>query len=224
MLEIFNVIMLAGTMAANVTFYPFADTKITDQMETAYPVDFHREWWREDGKGKCVYKGIMVPFERNWDDVREHAESGTQSVNPAAPGKMAGQALLINQKVCGEKVETVLRGGDRFRLVEGMTFYKGVSVAFTDLTTTPKELQGRWMLQILDRLERVAPTNAAAADFLNASPVEIANLRALLQGEALAQSDPQAAAAEAVVEGPKVPDAEEAAQESSRLGSMRGAD
>lgn len=43
MLEIFNVIMLAGTMAANVTFYPFADTKISDQMETAYPVDFHRE-------------------------------------------------------------------------------------------------------------------------------------------------------------------------------------
>ncbi|KWA83997.1 hypothetical protein WL29_21775 [Burkholderia ubonensis] len=162
MLDILNGLFLAATLLSNITLYSDEDYRFPEQRETVTAVSTHREWWREDGNGKCKYTGVMVPFVRDWEQVVKQGE--LETVLPPEPDKTVGQAFIINRKVCGDKVEPVFRTAEIQRTFSGF-LYKH-SIAAFDVTEMRPDQRPRWLEQVLRRVERVAAHDEQAKAFL----------------------------------------------------------
>jgi len=173
-LNILNGIFLGATMMANVTLYSDGDyqfhTKPEDR-ETVTVVSTHREWWREDGNGKCKYVGLMVPYVRDWPETIRHGE--VEDVLPPEPDKTAGQAFVFNRKVCEGKPDEAI-----FRIASIRRTYGGYlskhQVTAEDVNGMKPEDRPKWFDQVLLRIGRVAGHDAQAKEFLDftASAVE----------------------------------------------------
>ena len=183
MFDVINLIFAAGVAVSGINLYSSADTRIADTRESVQAVTFHREFYRSDSH--CEFRGVMVPFVRDWDIVRSNAESGVEAVQKAEPDETAGQAFLINEKICDGQSQALMRGDDLWRLREGGTLYRKKSITATDLLTTAKDQQPKWLIQVLDRLARLAPNDPVAAKFLATSKEEIAQLRGVAGGSTL---------------------------------------
>lgn len=185
MFGVLDLIFATGIAASGVSLYASEDYKPLPDAPVA--VSFHREFYRDDAN--CEFKGVMVPFVRDWDEVRTMGDGDHEVVQKADPSTVAGQAFLITQKVCeGKASEAILRGGDKYRLThEGNLYRKHVLVA-ADLLTTPKEQQPKWLGQVLTKLEGIASTNEVAAKFLETSQQEITQVRAIIDGPAVQQA------------------------------------
>lgn len=182
MFDIINLVFAAGVVISQVQLYSSEDYKAPPQREGIVSVSMHREFYREDGQGKCEFKGVMVPFVRDWDDIRPMGD-GQEMVLKADPETTAGMVFLVNQKVCeGKETEILFRAGDKYRLTEGNNFFKKHSLMATDMLATSKDQQPKWLIQALDRVERLAPTNPTAAQFLETSKNEIAFVRGIADG------------------------------------------
>lgn len=169
MLNFLNGVFLAATMLANIVLYSDEDYPFPADRESVVAVSMHREFWREDGNGKCKYTGIMVPYVRDWPLVIKNGDS--EMVLPPEPDKTAGHAFIINKKVCGDKVESVFRVGEVLR-ARGGFLYKHSFQAF-DFTEMKKDDQPKWFTQVLNRIERSANTNTEAKEFLQFSNISI---------------------------------------------------
>jgi hypothetical protein len=123
-------------------------------------------------------------FEKDQPEAGDH-----EVVQKGDTSKVAGQAFLITQKVCeGKAPEAILRGGDKCRLThEGNLYRKHVLVA-TDLLTTPKDQQPKWMGQVLAKLDGMAASNDVAAKFLETSQHKLGLVRALVNAPAVQQA------------------------------------
>lgn len=163
MLDIFNAMYLMAMMVANITLYSDQDYIYPTERESVVAVSLHREWWREDGNGKCKYTGVMVPFARDWEEVIKHSES-FDTVLPPEPDKTAGYAFIINRKICGDKVEAVFRSAAVIGFGKGF-LYKHYFPAF-DVTEMRPDQQPKWMAQVLHRIERVSASNVEAKSFI----------------------------------------------------------
>lgn len=162
MLDILNVFFLAGVMLSNIVLYSDGDYQFQEARESVVEVSMFREWWRDDGKRKCRYTGVMVPFVRDWELVRRHRESET--VLPPEPNKTAGQAFIINRKVCGEVVEPVFRVADIWSANGALREHAQFSAY--DVTEMRPDQRPKWLDQVLRRIERVAVHDAKAKKFL----------------------------------------------------------
>lgn len=187
MFDILNLVFATGVVASSVQLYSSDDYKAPAQREGIIAISLHREFYRDDGQGKCEFKGVMVPFVRDWDEVRTGGDSGHETVIHADPDTTAGMAVLVNERICeGKEPEVILRGGDKYRLTEGGNFYKKHVVMATDLPSTPQEQRPRWVAQVLERIARLAASDEVAARFLRVSEKEIVALQA---GASTAKSD-----------------------------------
>ncbi len=64
MFDILNALYLAAIMFSSITMYPVGETAVPPKLDgVALEMSFVREWWREDGDGKCAYKGMLIPFD-----------------------------------------------------------------------------------------------------------------------------------------------------------------
>lgn len=189
MFDIFNLVFAAGVVISQVQLYSSEDYKAPPQRESIIAVSMHREFYRDDGQGKCEFKGVMVPFVRDWDDIRPMGD-GQEMVLKADPDTTAGMVFLVNQKVCeGKETEILFRAGDKYRLTEGNNFFKKHTVMASDMLSTPKEQQPKWMIQALDRVERLAKTDPTAAQFVATSKKEIAFVRGIVDGSVAPAND-----------------------------------
>lgn len=174
MLDILNLVFAAGIVASSTQLYSSHDYKPPVEREGIVAVSLHREFYREDGQGKCEFKGVMVPFVHDWDEVRTGGEGGDEILRPADPDSIAGMAFLVNQKICeGKDPEVILRGGDKYRLTAGGNFYRKHVVMASDMLSTPLEQRPKWLRQVLDRVTRLAITDETAAQFVRVSEKEI---------------------------------------------------
>lgn len=162
MFEFFNGVFLAATLLSNIILYSDQDYPFPDERDSVVAVSMHREFWREDGNGKCKYTGLMVPYVRDWEEVIKHGE--IETVLPPEPNKTAGHAFIINKKVCGEKVEPVFRTGLVMRTSGGF-LYKHSFAAF-DVTEMKVEDRPKWLSQVLARINRVVARDADAKAFV----------------------------------------------------------
>lgn len=187
MFDFANLLFTVGVVISQVQLYSSHDYKPPVERDAVVAVSMHREWYRSDGSGKCEFKGVMVPFVRDWD-VIQNRDGMDEVVQKADPESTAGMAFLVNEKVCeGKETEKLMRGGDKYRLVAGGNFYKKHTVMATDLLTTPQNQQPQWLIQVLDRLERIAPNDPVAAEFLKTSAREVAFVRGLADGSIVPQ-------------------------------------
>lgn len=201
MFDFLNVVYLAAILFSSITMYPVGETAVPVRLDGAVDVRFVREWWRDDGDGKCFYTGMVVPFERTWPEEIERG--GEKVVLPPEPGKIAGYVAVINRKECkGLETEAILRAGivrsrtllfgSRGPQVDKHTFFPA-----GDMLETPAEKVQPWFPQVVERLERLSVQDKVAKAFLTSSASELATVLPGRNGK------PQAAAL--VTEGP-IPD------------------
>ena len=162
MFNFLNGVFLAATLLSNIILYADEDFLFPAERDAVVAVSMHREFWRDDGNGKCKYTGLMVPYVRDWEEVVKHGE--IETVLPPEPNKTAGHAFIINQKVCGDKVEPVFRAGVVMRSTGGF-LYKHSFAAY-DVTEMKVEERPKWLEQVLHRIDRVAVTDPAAKAFV----------------------------------------------------------
>lgn len=99
-------------MVSDIVLYSDTDYKIAENRETVFSVSMHREWWREDGNGKCKYTGHAMPVVRDWEIVENRG--GSEYRNPPILVDTYGLAIVIDQKVCegkptGKVFQTILK-------------------------------------------------------------------------------------------------------------------
>lgn len=164
MLDFFNAVILMATLISNITLYPTQEHPIPSARESVVEVNLHREWWRDDGKGKCKYQGVMVPFVRDWEEVIQNGESGSETRLAPEPDVTAGHAFIVNRKVCGDKVEAILRVG-MLHKTSGKVLFQNYFPAY-DVTEMREDQLPKWYSQVIQRIERVAATDAASKEFL----------------------------------------------------------
>ncbi len=180
-LSIFQLVGALFVAVSGINLY-WSDTyDMGHEIEAAMPVSLERESWRDDAN--CKFKGIMVPFVRDWELHETNAESGEERVSEARPDRMAGVGVILNEKVCDGKSVPIMRAVDSYITHSQGLLHKGAGTVVSNLWQTPKQEQPRWLIQVLDRIEHLSPSNADAARFLEAYPVQLAQLRELVQGE-----------------------------------------
>lgn len=163
MLDLFNIIFLAATLVSNITLYSDSEYLYPKERESVVAVSSYREWWRADGKGKCKYTGLMVPYVRDWEEVVNHGDS-METTLPPEPDKTAGHAIIINRKVCGESVEPMFRVASLVGVVDG--YRTQFPVAVFDVTEMRPDQRPKWLGQVLSRIERASANDATAREFI----------------------------------------------------------
>lgn len=164
MLDILNIFFLAATLVSNITLYSDGEYMFPKERDSVVAVSTYREWWRADGKDKCKYTGVMVPFVRDWEEVVTHGDSSLETVLPPEPDKTVGHAVIINRKVCGDTVEPMFRVGTIYGAYGGYRTQNTVG-AF-DVAEMRPDQRPKWLGQVLSRIERVSATDATAREFI----------------------------------------------------------
>ncbi len=163
MFDFFNAVILVATLVSNITLYPTHEYPIPTARDSVVSVELHREWWRDEGKGKCKFQGVLVPFVRDWEEVTRGGE-GSEVRLPPAPDVTAGHAFIVTRKVCGDKVEPILRTGMLFK-TSGTVLFQNYFPAY-DVTEMRADEVPKWYGQVMQRIEKVAATDEGAKAFL----------------------------------------------------------
>lgn len=175
------------SVAANMHLYAEGDYPFPKELDVAVPVSMYREFYRDDGKGKCKFKGLLVPVAREWPLITKTED--TEIIQPPEPDKTYATGFLINQRICKDKEpEAVMHVGYWHRTTG--TFYDLTSIRTTNLKIVvkpgdkPPELP-QWAEQALNRVARVATQgNPDAQAFLTFSAADLHLLRAAKQVQA----------------------------------------
>jgi hypothetical protein len=119
---------------------------------------------RPYGFAFCQYKGVMVEYARDWNELDEQGNV----VRVAEPDKAAGYALLLNQETCpkgGQKA--ILKVGSRAHYPWGaFVIRKSHSMIAVNYYGLSTDIRPKWMPQVLATLRAESATNPDAARFL----------------------------------------------------------
>ncbi len=163
MLDLIATLVFSATAAILQTqLYPVAAYEIAKQPLVG-AIEFKT---RPDDS--CRYKGVAVPYARDWDEEILRGES-SKTVLAAEPDKIAGLAFIVYKKVCpGVPSESMLSTGSQNR--SGLGFLRGVPPnASITVLSLAKELenQPKWMPQVLTIITKAAEAgNASAIEFV----------------------------------------------------------
>ncbi|MFI5443721.1 hypothetical protein [Polaromonas sp. UC242_47] len=175
MLDILNIAYLAGILLSSITLYPDGETPISREKDSYTPITFYREWWREDGKDKCSFKGMLVPYTRTWPEEVKRGED--IEVLPPEPDKVAGYVALVNRQECvGKPPVTIFRAGlarPRKLLFGNFQLDKHGFFPAGDMLESPADKLPPWLPQVVARMELLAQKDDAAKSFLAASASEL---------------------------------------------------
>lgn len=159
MLPILDVLFVAGLAISSINLYPH-DIQLKAGLDVSTEFTAHREWWRGDGEGKCVYTGLVVPYARDWDELDEF----NNVVRAAEPDIPVAQAILVNKKVCeGKPDEVIFRAGETWG-TKGI-LRPGNVINVADMTEAKEDQRPKWYAQVLARVERMAQTDAKVKAF-----------------------------------------------------------
>lgn len=168
MLDILNAVYLAAILFSSITLYPSDETPVPLEKDKYVQLKLHREYWREDGNGKCSFEGVLVPYTRNWS---EEIHRGDETmILPPEPEKIAGYVVVVNRKVCaGKEPEAILRAGIPStrkpffgkRQVDLHTFFQA-----GDMLETPADKIPPWFPQVIERMIALAKNDVDAKKFI----------------------------------------------------------
>lgn len=148
---------------------PFGGGVAQVRFSTAAPVLIRVRPRTEEEK--CIYSGVMVPFDRTWEEVTR--VNDMDLVSPPEPGKIAGYGVLVNRKECeGKAPEAIFRIGSpnngmvmarQGRMMEGAVVYTSL---LSELSTDQRP---KWLDQVLDTVTKVAESDPAVKSFVEFS-------------------------------------------------------
>lgn len=138
-------------------------------------VDYGREYWRDDGRSKCLFKGYMTGFDRDWEEV-ENKGMDTEAIKPPDAGVTQGQALIFTQRVCNDRpIERMLRVGEHSYLKDSELMYDGkVSPTYSVYEVETDELP-KWLPAVLTKVETRSANGDPIAQQMESEMLEYAN-------------------------------------------------
>ncbi|WP_287878076.1 hypothetical protein [Aquitalea sp.] len=167
MFEIFNILYVGTLILPNITLY--SDVNYlwprNPPLEAVTEISMHREWWREDGDGKCKYVGLVVPFNRSWPEIVKTKNTETTIPAESDINKISGRAYLINRKVCSGKADIPIFKVATLPHAEFLT-KASMPIHAQDLQGLKDEDKPKWLPQVLERIERVSHHDATAKVFM----------------------------------------------------------
>lgn len=192
--DLLNVVFISANLVAGSQYAAEASYKYPKESEAVVEIKAYREWWREDGKGKCQYTGLMVPFVRDWTMVVKENDGMERELPPDLETR-AGHAIIYNQKICKDRpAEAVFRMGS----TNARNFFnqlpEGGPVFISDFYDMKPEQIPQWLKQVTERIERVAAKDAAAQQFITVSAKDLENVKAAIAAAAPAAAVEAAAA------------------------------
>ena len=174
-LDILNLAYVAGILLSSITLYPQGEIPVSLEKDSFAQISLNREWWREDGNGKCTFKGVLVPFTRTWPE--EVQRGGDAIVLPPEPDKIAGYVGVVNRKECVDQAPlAILRAGlarPRKEFFRPLQLDKHGFFPAGDMLETPADKIPPWLPQVIERMELLAQKDEAAKSFLAASANEL---------------------------------------------------
>ncbi|QTX19922.1 hypothetical protein [Comamonas aquatica] len=160
--------MHAAEEGFTIKYFPKLERSVSIEpslnVVTAMP--YKRHFMRDESK--CQFDGVVVPWERTWEERALGGDAANPQMLPPEPGKIAGYAAVVYQRTCpGKKPEAILHVG-----VQGTGIFSkpeilaGSSVGMQDVLLTQATNRPQWLPQVVERLVRVAPTSPAAKQVL----------------------------------------------------------
>jgi hypothetical protein len=195
MFEALNAIYLAAILFSSITLYPTDETLAPTQKDSFVEMKFHREYWREDGNGKCAYTGVMVPYTRTWPEEVHRGDEVV--VLPPEPDKVAGYVAVVTRKVCkGQEPVAILRAGTtspRTPFFGSSQFDKTRFFPAGDMIESPVDKIPQWLPQVVERMAMLAQTDPKAKAFIDAARPQLDKALPGLPGLAIARPSSSAA-------------------------------
>lgn len=175
MLDVLNAVYLAAILFSSITLYPTGETAVPTERDSFVELKMHREYWRDDGNGKCSYEGVLVPYARTWPEVVRRGDD--EITLPPEPDKIAGYVAVANRKICKDQEPvSILRAGTPStrkpffgtRQVDKHTFFQS-----GDMMDTPADKIPLWFPQVIERMAILAKTDPKAEAFIVKSRPEL---------------------------------------------------
>lgn len=161
-LELLHLAVVGMSALMGVSMYPTQMYTHLTELESSQPIAMVREGYRSDGRGKCVFNGTMVPFEQDYEITQE--EGGQRVVIPPRPGSIAGMALILHTKQCGQNKTHVARWG--YQSTQLVSILTTSQHDMYDYDASKPDSLPQWLPQVRERLERLAMHDANALDAL----------------------------------------------------------
>ena len=168
---VFQVGMATGK-ALGITLFVLPDVNLPQQLGQVAPVEMSSAAYvtirvrPKTEEERCRYSGVVVPYERLWEE--RVISSGSKTVIPPEPGKIAGYAIVINRKDCdGHQPEARLRVATHYRtLFNGNVLGEGASYVVLPLDSLPESTRPKWVPQVMETLAEAATSDSVAQEFL----------------------------------------------------------
>ena len=129
---------------------------------------YKRHFMREDGK--CKFDGVMIPWARTWRQEVSNGDS-VSYIEPT-PEVIEGYAAVVYNKRCPDQAaQPILHVGEQegvwMSVREGKAFVQQLRPAKTyDVLDGNQDFRPQWLPQVVERAVQLAPSNAAAKQFV----------------------------------------------------------
>lgn len=137
-------------------------------FDAIQPMRYKRHFLREEGK--CKFNGVLIPWSRTWPQEVRNGDAVTH-IAPT-PNEIAGYAAVVYSKQCpNEPAQAILHVGEQ----DGLHFFPKVGKASMidlrpaktmDVLSGNQDFRPQWLPQVVERAVQLAPSNAAAKQFV----------------------------------------------------------
>lgn len=190
---ILNALTATVIALSNLMLYSAYDVTVSADNAIT-PISFRTEqysgselngWTTPDNT--CLYKGLVVPYKRTWEEVHTNY-FGFTTVLPPEPTEHAGYAVLISHKKCeGKAPEPMFYVASVWMPVAKRTAYlfRNWNTRFDLVSSLREDQRPKWLEQVMGVIEEQAKTDPVAREFVAmlTQPAPV-----IVQGQAAAQA------------------------------------
>lgn len=144
-------------------------------FDAIQPMRYKRHFLREEGK--CEFNGVLIPWSRTWPQEVRNGDVVTH-IAPT-PNEIAGYAAVVYSKQCpNEPAQAILHVGEQDGMIiapkEGKAGMIDLRPARTmDVLSGNQDFRPQWLPQVVERAVQLAPSNAAAKQFVLAAQPQL---------------------------------------------------
>ncbi|MFN4340916.1 MAG: hypothetical protein ACK4FE_02635 [Azonexus sp.] len=164
MLDALNALFLAANIIAQ-PIYTRNSVEITMPQlgQVAYGQTYKATLF---GEPDCHYSGLVIPYERDWEEVYNEGTLQETRVAPE-PGKFAGYVYILNKAQCKGKPDQLIRHVYDCNSSRCNTVVKKDYVVKVLPLTQDDVSFYKWLPQVMKRIEDASATNTAAKAFMD---------------------------------------------------------
>lgn len=144
-------------------------------FDAVQPMQYQRHFLREEAN--CTFTGVLIPWARTWPQEVRNGDNVTY-IAPE-PNEIAGYAAVVYRKQCSDQAaQAILHVGQQ----EDVLMVKREAKAGVlnnrparamDVLSGNQDFRPQWLPQVVERAVQLAPSNAAAKQFVLAAQPQL---------------------------------------------------